>query len=129
LENITLPCRFSLRRRDRCKSISSDVKAEALRLLNHLGMDDAKVVEKPVTELSVGQQQRVAAARALIGAPEILIADEPTSSLDANRREDFIRLLFNECDRENTTVVFVSHDTGLETLFDRTLRLSDMNAV
>ncbi len=129
VENVTLPCRFSVHRQDRCKSISSDVKADALRILNHLGMDDEKIVKKSVTELSVGQQQRVAAARALIGAPEILIADEPTSSLDANRREDFIRLLFNECDRENTTIIFVSHDTGLEKLFDRTIRLSEMNDV
>ena len=128
VENVTLPCRFSMRRRDRCMSISSDVKADALRLLNHLGMDDKAVVGKPVTELSVGQQQRVAAARALIGSPDLVIADEPTSSLDANRREDFIRLLFNECDRENTTIVFVSHDTGLEPLFDRKIRLSDMSA-
>ena len=91
-------------------------------------MDEATVVDKPVTELSVGQQQRVAAARALIGTPEILIADEPTSSLDANRREAFIKLLFNECDRKDTTVIFVSHDTGLEALFDRTIRLSDINS-
>jgi putative ABC transport system ATP-binding protein len=128
VENVTLPCRFSQLRRGRCVRRSSKVEAEALRLLNHLGMDDERIVEKPVIALSVGQQQRVAAARALIGAPEILIADEPTSSLDANRREDFIKLLFNECDRENTTIVFVSHDTSLENLFDRTVKLSDLNA-
>ena len=92
-------------------------------------MDEETVIDKPVTELSVGQQQRVAAARALIGTPEILIADELTSSLDANRREAFIRLLFHECDRRDTTVVFVSHDKGLENLFDRTIRLSDINTV
>jgi len=129
VENITLPCRFSERRRNRCIATSSDVKNDALRLLRHLGMDDKKMVGKPVTELSVGQQQRVAAARALIGAPEIIIADEPTSSLDHNRREDFIRLLFNECDRENTTIIFVSHDTSLEKLFDRTIRLNEINDV
>ena len=129
IENVTLPCRFSLRRRDRASARSSGFKNEALRLLNHLGMDEVMLVDKPVTELSVGQQQRVAAARALIGTPEILIADEPTSSLDANRREAFIQLLFSECDRKDTTVVFVSHDKGLEALFDRTIRLSDINTV
>jgi putative ABC transport system ATP-binding protein len=92
-------------------------------------MDEAAIIDKPVTELSVGQQQRVAAARALIGTPEILIADEPTSSLDADRREAFIQLLFSECDRKDTTIVFVSHDTGLENLFDRTIHLSDINTV
>ena len=129
VENVTLPCRFSSRRRDRSSARSSGYKNEVLRLLKYLGMDEATVIDKPVTELSVGQQQRVAAARALIGTPDIVIADEPTSSLDADRREAFIQLLFNECDRKDTTIVFVSHDTGLENLFDRTIRLSDINTV
>ncbi len=129
VENVTLPCRFSSRRRDRASARSSGYISEALRLLSYLGMDEATVIDKPVTELSVGQQQRVAAARALIGTPEILIADEPTSSLDVNRREAFIELLFNECDRKDTTIVFVSHDDGLENLFDRTIPLSDINLV
>jgi len=129
VENVTLPCRFSSRRRDRASTRSSGCINEALRLLTHLGMDEAAVIDKPVTELSVGQQQRVAAARALIGTPEIVIADEPTSSLDADRREAFIHLLFKECDRTDTTIVFVSHDTGLENLFDRTICLSDINTV
>ena len=127
VENVTLPCRFSLRRRNRASARSSGDPNEALRLLNHLGMGEASILDKPVSELSVGQQQRVAAARALIGTPEILIADEPTSSLDANRREAFIQLLFNECNRQDTTIVFVSHDTGLENLFDRTIHLRDIN--
>jgi putative ABC transport system ATP-binding protein len=127
VENVTLPCRFSRRRRDRASVRSSGYINEALRLLKHLGMDGAGIINKPVTDLSVGQQQRVAAARALVGTPEILIADEPTSSLDANRREAFIQLLFNECRRKDTTIVFVSHDAGLENLFDRTIHLSDIN--
>ena len=128
VENVTLPCRFSRRRRERASARSSGCINEALRLLNHRGMDDISVIDEPVAELSVGQQQRVAAARALIGAPEILIADEPTSSLDADRREAFIQLLFNECDPKETTIVFVSHDMGFENLFDRTIQLSDINA-
>jgi putative ABC transport system ATP-binding protein len=129
LENVTLPCRFSPRRKDRASSRSTGFKADAMRLLHALGMGDSSAIEKPVTDLSVGQQQRVAAARALIGRPEILVADEPTSSLDTDRREAFIRLLFAECVREETTVVFVSHDTSLENLFDRTIRLADINAL
>lgn len=127
VENVTLPCRFSLLKRKRATIRSVDIRAEALRLLDHLGMGGgSQCLEEPVSDLSVGQQQRVAAARALIGAPEILIADEPTSSLDTDRRNNFLQLLFNECDRQDTTIVFVSHDTGLETLFDRTILLSDM---
>jgi putative ABC transport system ATP-binding protein len=129
VENVTLPCRFSSRRRSRASRQLSGSYMEALRLLNHLGMDEATVLEKPVTELSVGQQQRVAAARALIGAPELLIADEPTSALDANRREAFIQLLLNECNRDDTTIIFVSHDRSLENFFDRTMQLSDINNV
>lgn len=127
VENVTLPCRFSSLRRNRASTQSGEVKTEAMRLLKHLGIDEKPLLSRPVTELSVGQQQRVAAARALIGSPDLIIADEPTSSLDADRREAFIRLLFNECDREETTIIFVSHDIGLANVFDRTIRLSDIN--
>jgi putative ABC transport system ATP-binding protein len=82
---------------------------------------------KRVTELSVGQQQRVAAARALMGAPSLVIADEPTSSLDADLREAFIDLLFGECAENGTTLVFVSHDVSLATSFDRTIDLPEFN--
>lgn len=127
IENVTLPCRFSPQRREKAAARSAGFAVEALSLLKKLGMDEVTVTKKPVNELSVGQQQRVAVARALIGAPEIIIADEPTSSLDADRREAFIKLLFQECDREEATLVFVSHDATLERLFDRTIRLADVN--
>jgi putative ABC transport system ATP-binding protein len=69
----------------------------------------------------------VAAARALMGAPEIVIADEPTSSLDANRREVFVQLLFNECRESGSTLIFVSHDGSLEPLFGRRIPLTEIN--
>jgi putative ABC transport system ATP-binding protein len=128
VENVTLPCRFSRRRRLRARDRSSSAEAEALRLLKDLGMGEEPVLRKSAIELSVGQQQRVAAARALIGTPEILIADEPTSSLDANRRGAFIDLLFKECDEVDTTIVFVSHDTSLAKHFGRTVRLTEINS-
>jgi putative ABC transport system ATP-binding protein len=129
IENVTLPCRFSKSRQDRAATRAGSCEAEAIRLLDQLGMDGKALFGTPVTDLSVGQQQRVAAARALIGAPEVIIADEPTSSLDASHREAFIQLLFKECDREKTTLVFVSHDTALGKLFDKTFRIEDINAI
>ena len=125
LENVLLPLQFSALRHARVAERSS-LEQEAERLLAHLDLRD-EMLQRPVTELSVGQQQRVAAARALIGRPEIVIADEPTSSLDADRREAFIRLLINECDEANNTLVFVSHDSSLERFFDHTVSLDDIN--
>ena len=127
VENVALPCRFSRRRRTRALARGGNLETEATRLLDHLDLGDPALRARPVTELSVGQQQRVAAARALMGAPEILIADEPTSALDADRRESFIQLLFRECQEAGLTLIFVSHDAGLEGLFDRTLRLAEIN--
>jgi putative ABC transport system ATP-binding protein len=123
LGNVVLPCRFSPRRAQRAK----DPTAEAMRLMHALGLDAEQLRRCPARELSVGQQQRVAAARALIGAPEILIADEPTSALDSDARAVFLRLLFAECERADTTLLFVSHDRSLAHLFTRTLSLSDIN--
>jgi len=127
IENVVLPCRFSTRRRHRALQRSASLDEEAVRLLNHLDMAHDDLLSRPVTSLSVGQQQRVAAARALMGSPELLIADEPTSSLDADRREAFVRLLFEECSQAGSTLVFVSHDASLEKMFDRTLRLAEIN--
>jgi putative ABC transport system ATP-binding protein len=90
-------------------------------------MGEPATLKRPVTELSVGQQQRVAAARALIGRPGLIIADEPTSALDTAHRETFIQLLFRECKQEGNTLVFVSHDTSLAGMFDRTIRLPEIN--
>ncbi len=129
VENVTLPCRFSARRRNRATSQSASVDDEAIRLLKKLGLDEKVAAGHTATELSMGQQQRVAAARALIGGPDIIIADEPTSSLDRDHRKTFLNLLFKECETQKSTLVFVSHDTSLERLFDRTIQLKDINRI
>lgn len=124
LENVCLPCGFSKLRAQRARRASSSVAADARRLLGHLDLADAALLRQPVTQLSVGQQQRVAAARALIGAPELVIADEPTSALDADRRSAFLDLLFRECERAHATLIFASHDVALASEFDRTIDLA-----
>lgn len=127
VENIVLPCRVNPARAHRAGGASGtgQLDIEARRLCEELGI--GAIVDRRVTDLSVGQQQRVAAARALIGAPEIIIADEPTSALDMDHREQFLRLLFKEADRSKSAVVFVSHDQSLKHLFPRSISLQDIN--
>jgi putative ABC transport system ATP-binding protein len=122
-ENILLPCRVSRQRRARLGGEAPE--AAARRLAAALSIDG--LLGEGVTRLSVGQQQRVAAARALVGAPELIIADEPTSALDSDRREGFLQLLFEQCDAAGSTLLFVSHDRQLEHAFHRTLSLADLN--
>ncbi|MBM3566997.1 MAG: ABC transporter ATP-binding protein [Alphaproteobacteria bacterium] len=127
IENVVLPCRFSPERRRRIAARGKTPGAEARRILAHLELDPDALAGRPVAELSVGQQQRVAAARALIGAPELVIADEPTSALDADTRRSFLDLLFREVADADATLIFVSHDGGLAQAFDRTVALADLN--
>ncbi|WP_281645961.1 ABC transporter ATP-binding protein [Parendozoicomonas sp. Alg238-R29] len=127
IENVTLPLGFADARKYNIIQTGVEEKQEAIRLLNHLGLTDPELIKRSVTELSIGQQQRVAAARALIGKPDIIIADEPTSALDTDTREAFIKLLFEECEAAGSTLVFVSHDPTLEPLFDRSIPLHTIN--
>lgn len=123
LENVILPCQFSKPRKEK---VDKDLKQTAIHLLERLHLPQS-LMEKPVTELSIGQQQRVAAARALIGKPKLIIADEPTSALDHDNRELFIELLMEQANQAESTLVFVSHDPTLEKLFSRTIDLKQLN--
>ncbi|MEO1659863.1 MAG: ATP-binding cassette domain-containing protein [Pseudomonadota bacterium] len=126
VQNVVLPCRFSRRRLAEAKA-AGGAEAEALRLLKRLGLKDEGLLNRTVTELSVGQQQRVAAARALIGNPSLIIADEPTSALDADSRDRFIELLSEEAQKTGAALLFVSHDGALAPLFDRAVDLAKIN--
>lgn len=125
-DNVLLSCRFSARRRKRAISSGNTLHDEAARLLDHLDIAP-ELRHRPVTQLSVGQQQRVAAARALIGRPEIIIADEPTSSLDAERQTAFLDLLSRECIAAEATLLFVSHDRRLASGFTSEIALPSLN--
>ncbi|MGB0749003.1 MAG: ABC transporter ATP-binding protein [Magnetospiraceae bacterium] len=127
VENVLLPCRFSARRRKNAGSSASQLEAEACRFLDHMELGGVQMARRAVARLSVGQQQRVAVARALIGAPSLVIADEPTSALDADARGHFLDLLFRETQGVGATLLFVSHDSSLESAFDRTVTLADIN--
>lgn len=122
-DNILLPTRLDAGRAAGLRGQTPDAAVRALAE----GLDIVPLLDQPVTELSVGQQQRVAAARALIGHPELVVCDEPTSALDADRRESFLRLLFASAERAGATLVFVSHDRALEPLFSRVVSLPEIN--
>ena len=127
LKNVTLPCLFSSVRRNKAIKNSGSVEADAERLLHQMGLNLSEIGDRPVNLLSAGQQQRVAAARALLGSPEFIIADEPTSALDSDTRHTFLELLFNEVKAAGATMIFVSHDNSLSSLFDVSISLNDIN--
>ena len=123
LDNVLLPCRFSALRAARCAGTPA---AAAQALLQRMGLT-ADLWGRRADALSVGQQQRVAAARALLGAPELVIADEPTSALDTALRDGFMDLLLGACADNGSTLVFVSHDERLAVRFDERLSLPTLN--
>ncbi|MBO0765447.1 MAG: ABC transporter ATP-binding protein [Hyphomicrobiaceae bacterium] len=125
IDNVLLPLSFAPGRRKRATATGSAAE-EAQRLLARLGLEEAHLHDRSAANLSVGQQQRVAAARALIGAPEIIVADEPTSALDRDRQDAFLDLLFAEVSAAGATLIMVSHDRSLAPRFDRVLRLAEI---
>jgi putative ABC transport system ATP-binding protein len=125
LDNVLLPLSFAKKRQERARR-NGAIEAEAQRLLSSLGLDPAELHDLSTASLSVGQQQRVAAARALIGCPELIVADEPTSALDRGRQDAFLDLLFAEMAAAGSSLIMVSHEEELGKRFDRVLRLDDI---
>lgn len=125
VENVLLPCRFSRVRAERVGPTEAARTDKARDLLSRLGLNDEAKANRAAAELSVGQQQRVAAARALIGTPSLIIADEPTSALDSETREGFIKTLLAEA--QDAAILFVSHDASLSTHFDCLTAMGNIN--
>jgi len=126
IENVLLSCDFSKRRQQKAESTGGNAIESATQLLLNLEISE-KQLQSEVSSLSMGQQQRVAVARALIGQPEIIIADEPTSALDTDNRDRFLDLLFSESDKYGSTLLFVSHDSHIQQRFNRTISLAEIN--
>lgn len=120
-DNIMLPLQFARGRRKR----AGHARKTAARLCADLGLP-ATLMTAKARSLSVGQQQRVAVARALIGQPPLIIADEPTSALDSTNAAAFLDLLFQHCATNQTALLMVSHDPALARRFDRVVQMDDI---
>ena len=121
IDNIILPLYFS-------KIIANNVKNQretAFNICKSLRLPDS-IKDMQASKLSVGQQQRVAVARALIGKPSLIIADEPTSSLDNDAQKNFLELMFKQIQENSSSLLMVSHDTSLSSYFDRVIDINDI---
>lgn len=118
LENVMIPALIA-------NIDAKTAKERALKLLSELQLQD-RVEHKPA-ELSGGEKQRVAVARALINNPKIILADEPSGSLDSQNKEELHKLLFDLRDKFNLTIVIVTHDKELAALSDRVIEMIDGN--
>ncbi len=123
LDNVLLPLHFAPARRARLQEPARDA---ALSIMEKLGLPLEAMIGSPASRLSVGQQQRVAVARALIGQPSLIIADEPTSALDTKTRSTFMQLLFAQVVSAGSTLLMVSHDASLASEFDRAVSMSEI---
>lgn len=119
LDNVVLGLSFS-----RFRGLDApEQRARAERLLTSLDIDIARMGKQKAASLSVGQQQRVAAARAFVTEPRLIVADEPTSALDEGRQYEFLDLLFAQQERTGSTLLLVTHDLRLASCFDRVIDL------
>ena len=121
VDNVLLPLYFSKVR----SSNVSNKKEKVIELFKQLRLPD-DIAQFRASSLSMGQQQRVAVARALIGNPSLIIADEPTSSLDADAQKIFLNLMFEQILENNSTLLMVSHDKSLSNQFDRLIDINEI---
>jgi len=122
LDNVVLALEFS----NRPNLSTSEKQDKAKQLLEALGLRGESLLRQKASQLSVGQQQRVAAARAFVGKPPLIVADEPTSALDEGRQSEFLDLLFSQQQQNGATLLMVTHDRRLADRFDRVINLPDI---
>jgi len=127
LDNVILPARLFQSRRDVLVERSIDPADEALRLLQAMNLPST-IADRPAHQLSVGEQQRVAAARALLGSPPLIIADEPTSALDEESQESFLATLMTQVRMSGASLLMVSHQSCDGFPFDRIISVRDLCA-
>ena len=116
LENVMMPALIA-------KIPNSKARCRGLELLDYLGLSD-RASHRP-NELSGGEKQRVAVARALMNQPDVIFADEPSGSLDLQNKQDLHQLFFDLRKEFNQTFVIVTHDEALAEMSDRTIRMAD----
>ncbi|USE33865.1 ATP-binding cassette domain-containing protein [Endozoicomonas sp. SCSIO W0465] len=126
-DNILLPCYFSRKRQYEAERQSGTAAGDAIRLIRKLSLTDPSRLSKNAAQYSAGQQQRFAIARALIGKPEMVLADEPASAMDGKGKKAVYQLLQDECRATGATLICTTHDeNGIEG-FDRYVSMDTLN--
>ena len=126
-ENIELPSKLFASRLQKSTQLFGSVKRHIDTLCTELHLQPS-LRRRQARLLSVGEQQRVAAARALLGCPALIVADEPTSALDEDNKLDFLNLLLSTASAQNTSVVTVSHDMRIASKFDHVFHMPPMES-